>query len=159
MPNTIKPEKQYPIIDRKNQQCSLFQSRIHDYRIGCRCLARYGLAYPNGSNLLTYANSKKNRWKNRTHSRNYPALPKYLFYTSSAADIRGYYSYLWSEVLDADAFQPFVEKGIFHRETAQSFRENILSKGGSDEPMHLYIRYRGAEPNPIYMLKNRGFVK
>jgi peptidyl-dipeptidase Dcp len=83
----------------------------------------------------------------------------YFTHIFSGGYSAGYYSYLWSEVLDADAFQPFVEKGIFHRETAQSFRENILSKGGSDEPMHLYIRYRGAEPNPIYMLKNRGFVK
>ncbi|MDL2303525.1 M3 family metallopeptidase [Dysgonomonas sp. OttesenSCG-928-D17] len=72
----------------------------------------------------------------------------------------GYYSYLWSEVLDSDAFQAFVEKGnIFDQETAKSFRENILSKGGSDEPMTLYKKFRGAEPNPINLLKNRGFVK
>ncbi len=71
----------------------------------------------------------------------------------------GYYSYLWSEVLDADAFEAFVEKGIFDRTTGMSFRENILSKGGSEDPMVLYKRFRGAEPNPIYLLKNRGFVK
>lgn len=71
----------------------------------------------------------------------------------------GYYSYLWSEVLDADAFQPFAEKGVFDQETARSFREHILSKGGSDAPMTLYIHYRGAEPNPVYLLKNRGFVE
>jgi len=83
----------------------------------------------------------------------------YFTHIFSGGYSAGYYSYLWSEVLDADAFQPFAEKGIFDRETAQSFRENILSKGGSDEPMKLYIRYRGAEPDPIYLLKNRGFVK
>lgn len=72
----------------------------------------------------------------------------------------GYYSYLWSEVLDSDAFQAFVEKdNIFDQETAKSFRENVLSKGGSDEPMTLYKKFRGAEPNPVYLLKNRGFVK
>jgi len=72
----------------------------------------------------------------------------------------GYYSYLWSEVLDSDAFNAFVEKGnIFDQETAKLFRENVLSKGGSDEPMTLYKKFRGAEPNPIYLLKNRGFVK
>lgn len=72
----------------------------------------------------------------------------------------GYYSYLWSEVLDSDAYQAFVEKGnIFDQETAKSFRENVLSKGGSDEPMTLYKKFRGAEPDPIYLLKNRGFVK
>jgi peptidyl-dipeptidase Dcp len=68
----------------------------------------------------------------------------------------GYYSYLWSEVLDADAFQAFVEKGIFDKETAWSFRENILSKGGTEDPMVLYHRFRGADPNPVYLLKNRG---
>jgi peptidyl-dipeptidase Dcp len=69
----------------------------------------------------------------------------------------GYYSYLWSEVLDADAFQAFVEKGnIFDQATAKSFRENILSKGGTEEPMTLYKKFRGAEPNPVYLLKNRG---
>ncbi len=72
----------------------------------------------------------------------------------------GYYSYLWSEVLDADAYQAFVEKGnIFDPETAKSFRENVLSKGGTEDPMVLYKRFRGAEPNPTYLLKNRGFVK
>lgn len=71
----------------------------------------------------------------------------------------GYYSYLWSEVLDADAFEAFVEKGVFDRTTGQSFRDNILSKGGSEDPMILYKKFRGAEPNPIYLLKNRGFVK
>lgn len=72
----------------------------------------------------------------------------------------GYYSYLWSEVLDSDAYQAFVEKGnIFDQETAKAFRENVLSKGGTEEPMTLYKKFRGAEPNPIYLLKNRGFVK
>lgn len=71
----------------------------------------------------------------------------------------GYYSYLWSEVLDADAFQAFEEKGIFDRETANAFRKYVLSKGGSEDPMALYKKFRGAEPNPIYLLKNRGFVK
>ncbi|MDR0732654.1 MAG: M3 family metallopeptidase [Dysgonamonadaceae bacterium] len=70
----------------------------------------------------------------------------------------GYYSYLWSEVLDADAFQAFEEKGIFDAETAKSFRENILSKGASDDPTTLYRRFRGADPNPDYLLKNRGFI-
>jgi peptidyl-dipeptidase Dcp len=70
----------------------------------------------------------------------------------------GYYSYLWSEVLDADAFHAFEEKGdIFDPETARSFRENILSKGGTEDPMVLYLRFRGAEPNPVYLLENRGF--
>lgn len=70
----------------------------------------------------------------------------------------GYYSYLWSEVLDSDAFQAFEEKGLFDQETAKAFRENILSKGGTDDPMTLYKKFRGAEPNPTYLLKNRGLI-
>ncbi len=60
---------------------------------------------------------------------------------------------------DADAFEAFVENGIFDRATGQSFRDNILSKGGSEDPMTLYKRFRGAEPDPVYLLKDRGFIK
>jgi peptidyl-dipeptidase Dcp len=69
----------------------------------------------------------------------------------------GYYSYIWSEVLDADAFHVFEERGIFDRETAKSFRENILSKGDSDDPATLYRKFRGTEPDGVYLLRNRGF--
>lgn len=68
----------------------------------------------------------------------------------------GYYSYLWAEVLDADAFDAFVEKGIFNQEVAQAYRKNILEKGDSEEPMTLYLKFRGAEPNPDALLRNRG---
>jgi peptidyl-dipeptidase Dcp len=70
----------------------------------------------------------------------------------------GYYSYVWAEVLDADAFQAFEETGIFDRETATSFRENILSRGGSDDPMKLYKRFRGAEPKIEPLLEKRGLT-
>lgn len=60
----------------------------------------------------------------------------------------GYYSYVWAEVLDADAFDAFKEHGIFDPATAKSFRENILEKGGSEDPMALYKKFRGADPNP-----------
>jgi len=68
----------------------------------------------------------------------------------------GYYSYLWAEVLDKDAFELFKQKGIFDSETAMSFRRNILEKGGSDEAMDLYRRFRGAEPDPSALLRARG---
>jgi len=70
----------------------------------------------------------------------------------------GYYSYIWSEVLDADAFQAFKEKGLFDQETARSFRENILAKGGSEDPMTLYLRFRGAPPRVEPLLKRRGLL-
>lgn len=68
----------------------------------------------------------------------------------------GYYSYLWAEVLDKDAFELFLQKGIFDSETAMSFRTNILEKGGSDEAMDLYRRFRGADPDPKALLRARG---
>ena len=71
----------------------------------------------------------------------------------------GYYSYKWAEVLDADAFSLFKEKGIFNPETAASFRENILSKGGTEHPMTLYRRFRGQEPSIDALLIRNGIKK
>ena len=68
----------------------------------------------------------------------------------------GYYSYKWAEVLDADAFSVFKRHGIFDRRTAESFRENILSKGGTEDPMTLYKRFRGGEPTIDALLKRNG---
>lgn len=68
----------------------------------------------------------------------------------------GYYSYLWSNVLDNDAFEAFKEHGIFDKETADLFRRNVLEKGDSEDPMTLYKNFRGAEPQLEPMLKNRG---
>lgn len=68
----------------------------------------------------------------------------------------GYYSYKWAEVLDADAFSLFKEKGIFNTEVAQSFRDNILSKGGTEHPMTLYKRFRGQEPSISALLRRNG---
>ena len=68
----------------------------------------------------------------------------------------GYYSYLWAEVLDKDAFELFMEKGVLDVETSMSFRRNILEKGGSEEPMELYRRFRGADPDPSALTRARG---
>lgn len=70
----------------------------------------------------------------------------------------GYYSYKWAEVLDADAFELFLEKGIFDQETAHSFKENILSAGGRAHPSILYKRFRGREPKPDALLKRAGLI-
>lgn len=70
----------------------------------------------------------------------------------------GYYSYKWAEVLDADAFSVFQEKGIFDRKTADSFRKNILEKGGSEHPMILYKAFRGQEPTATALLKRNGLI-
>lgn len=71
----------------------------------------------------------------------------------------GYYSYKWAEVLDADAFSVFKRNGIFDQQTAQSFRDNILSRGGTEHPMELYKRFRGGEPTIDALLKRNGIKR
>jgi len=70
----------------------------------------------------------------------------------------GYYGYQLAEVLDADAFEAFKESSLFDQKTAKAFRENILEKGGTDDPMKLYIQFRGAEPKTEPMLKRKGLI-
>lgn len=70
----------------------------------------------------------------------------------------GYYSYLWANVLDSDAFEAFKENGIFDRKTADLFRSQVLEKGDSEDPMVLYKKFRGAEPKTEPMLRNRGMI-
>jgi peptidyl-dipeptidase Dcp len=70
----------------------------------------------------------------------------------------GYYSYKWAEVLDADAFEFFKQKGIFSREVAELFRKNILSRGGTEHPMELYKKFRGREPDPKALLRRDGLI-
>ncbi|MDE6555975.1 MAG: M3 family metallopeptidase, partial [Duncaniella sp.] len=81
---------------------------------------------------------------------------KHIFGSDGYAS--GYYTYLWAEVLDTDGFELFKEKGIFDPETAKSFRENILEMGGSDDPMELYVRFRGHKPSVEPLLRNRGLL-
>ncbi len=71
----------------------------------------------------------------------------------------GYYSYKWAEALDADAFSLFQEKGIFDPATAQSFRDNILSRGGTEHPMTLYVRFRGKKPTIEALLRRNGIIE
>ena len=80
----------------------------------------------------------------------------YFAHIFSGGYSAGYYSYLWAEVLDKDAFELFMQKGIFDKETAMSFRHNVLEMGGSDEPMDLYRRFRGADPDAGALLRGRG---
>jgi peptidyl-dipeptidase Dcp len=94
----------------------------------------------------------------------YPDVPENCMSTSFSHIFQGgyssgYYSYKWAEVLDADAFELFKEKGVFNPTVANSFKENILSKGGTEDPMTLYKRFRGQEPNPDALLKRAGLIK
>ncbi|TYB79317.1 M3 family metallopeptidase [Bizionia myxarmorum] len=71
----------------------------------------------------------------------------------------GYYSYKWAEVLDADAFEYFQEEGIFNEEVAKKFKDHVLSQGGTEDPMILYKRFRGKEPQPDALLKRAGLIE
>lgn len=70
----------------------------------------------------------------------------------------GYYSYLWAQVLDADAFEAFLENGLYDGETGKRFRLEVLAKGGSLHPMELYKNFRGREPDPQALLRRDGLI-
>ena len=80
----------------------------------------------------------------------------YFAHIFSGGYSAGYYSYLWAEVLDKDAFELFMQKGILDKDTAMSFRRNVLERGGSEEPMVLYRNFRGADPDSGALLRGRG---
>ena len=93
----------------------------------------------------------------------FPETPETCMSTSFAHIFQGgyssgYYSYKWAEVLDADAFAYFKENGVFSKMVADKFKENVLSKGGTENPMDLYKRFRGAEPNIDALLERAGLV-
>jgi len=96
-------------------------------------------------------------------TRLFPLNPKTCMSTSFSHIFQGgysagYYSYKWAEVLDADAFEMFKENGIFDPKTAAAFKENVLSKGGTEDPMLLYKRFRGKEPEPEALLRRAGLL-
>lgn len=82
----------------------------------------------------------------------------YFNHVFSGGYSAGYYAYIWSAILDSDAFQAFRENGIFDQETAKKFRENILERGGTEDPMILYKKFRGAEPDEKALLNDRGLI-
>lgn len=82
----------------------------------------------------------------------------YFSHIFSGGYSAGYYSYIWSEIFAADAYQAFRENGIFDEETADKFVEYILSKGGTQDPLELYKKFRGKEADPKYLLKSRGLI-
>ncbi len=93
----------------------------------------------------------------------YPDVPENVMSTAFSHIFQGgyasgYYSYKWAEVLDADAFEFFQQNGIFDKDTATKFKENILSKGGTEHPMLLYKRFRGQEPKPDALLRRAGLI-
>ncbi len=94
----------------------------------------------------------------------YPDTPKTCMSTSFSHIFQGgysagYYSYKWAEVLDADAFDYFKQEGIFNKKLATKFKDTVLSKGGTIDPMELYVQFRGKKPNPDALLKRAGLIQ
>ncbi|MBT8277698.1 MAG: M3 family metallopeptidase [Bacteroidia bacterium] len=94
----------------------------------------------------------------------YPDIPENCMSTSFSHIFQGgyssgYYSYKWAEVLDADAFELFKEKGVFNKKVASDFKEHVLSKGGTEKPSELYRRFRGQDPKPEALLRRAGLIK
>jgi peptidyl-dipeptidase Dcp len=97
-------------------------------------------------------------------TRLYPDTPETCMSTSFSHIFQGgysagYYSYKWAEVLDADAFEYFKKEGIFNKTVATRFRDYVLSRGGTQDPMELYVKFRGQKPNPDALLKRAGLLK
>ena len=115
-------------------------------------------------NPTTITNVKDHELKAFKNTQLYPDVAENCMSTSFSHIFQGgyssgYYSYKWAEVLDADAFEYFKETGIFNKETANKFKDHVLSRGGTEDPMTLYKRFRGHEPKPEALLKRAGLIK
>ena len=120
-------------------------------------MAWHGLASAKDVNVTQFENESMNRIGLIPE-----ILPRYrstYFNHIISGYPAGYYSYIWSEVLDSDAFEAFSETSLFNRKVAQSFRKNILERLGREEAMNLYIKFRGREPKLEPLLKNRGLIQ
>ncbi len=118
-------------------------------------MAYYTMKEPFTADLLTF---EKHAWRKAMVTRQLPdtCMTVQFSHIMAGGYAAGYYSYKWAEVLDADAFSVFKRNGLFDRTTAQRFRDEILSKGGTEHPMTLYRNFRGGEPTIEALLKRDG---
>lgn len=131
---------------------------LRQVSFGLLDMAYYTMKEPFNDDIMTF---EKRAWQKAIIS---PQLPETCMtvqfsHIMAGGYAAGYYSYKWAEVLDADAFAVFKRHGIFNPEIAQSFRDNILSRGGTEHPMTLYKRFRGGEPTIDALLKRNGIHK
>lgn len=131
---------------------------LRQVSFGLLDMAYYTMKEPFDDDIMTF---EKRAWQKAIIS---PQLPETCMtvqfsHIMAGGYAAGYYSYKWAEVLDADAFAVFKRHGIFNPEIAQSFRDNILSRGGTEHPMTLYKRFRGGEPTIDALLKRNGIHK
>ena len=148
------------LIDRirESRNYNVALSCLRQVSFGLLDMAYYTQDKPFTADIIPF---EKKAWERAVIT---PQLPETCMTTQfshimSGGYAAGYYSYKWAEVLDADAFSVFQQNGIFDRETAQRFRDDILSKGGTEHPMALYKRFRGQEPTIDALLKRNGIKR
>ena len=131
---------------------------LRQVSFGLLDMAYYTLREPFDEDIIAF---EKKAWKKAMVIRQLPdtCMTVQFSHIMSGGYAAGYYSYKWAEVLDADAFGVFKKNGIFDQATAQRFRDQILSKGGTEPPQVLYRRFRGGEPTIDALLKRNGIVR
>ena len=131
---------------------------LRQVSFGLLDMAYYTMKEPFDDDIMTF---EKHAWQKAIISQQLPetCMTVQFSHIMAGGYAAGYYSYKWAEVLDADAFAVFKRHGIFNPEIAQSFRDNILSRGGTEHPMTLYKRFRGGEPTIDALLKRNGIHK
>ena len=131
---------------------------LRQVSFGLLDMAYYTQRKPFDDDILTF---EKKAWKKAIIGTQLPdtCMTVQFSHIMAGGYAAGYYSYKWAEVLDADAFAVFKKHGIFDKQTAQSFRDNILSKGGTEHPMTLYKRFRKVEPTIDALLKRNGIKR
>jgi peptidyl-dipeptidase Dcp len=148
------------LIDKvvKSRTFNAATACLRQVSFGLLDMAYYTLEKPFTENIIEF---EKEAWKKAIIGKQLPdtCMTTQFSHIMAGGYAAGYYSYKWAEVLEADAFSVFKHNGIFDRKTAQSFRDNILSRGGTEHPMTLYKRFRGQEPAIDALLERDGVKK
>jgi peptidyl-dipeptidase Dcp len=144
------------IMKSRNYLCGY--SCLRQVSFGLLDMAYYTRKEPFTDDIIPF---EKKAWEKAMVTKSLPdtCMTVQFSHIMAGGYAAGYYSYKWAEVLDADAFSVFKKNGIFDRTTAQSFRDNILSKGGTEHPMVLYKRFRGQEPTIEALLKRNEIIR
>ena len=152
---TLPEELLQRIVDSSNFMVAY--NCLRQLSFGLLDMAWYTRTEPFEGDVRTY---EKEAWKEAQVLPNIPeaCMTVQFSHIMAGGYAAGYYSYKWAEVLDADAFSLFKEKGIFNTEVANSFRQEVLSKGGTEHPMTLYKRFRGQEPGIDALLRRNGII-
>ena len=148
------------LIDRivKSRNFMVATACLRQVSFGLLDMAYYTQRHEFTDDIIEF---EKKAWQRAIigRQRNDTCMTTQFSHIMSGGYAAGYYSYKWAEVLDADAFAVFKRHGIFNQKTAQSFRDNILSRGGTEDPMTLYKRFKGGEPTIEALLKRNGIKR